>query len=93
MLAVKITPNAQNLAVKGIFCDAEGKDFLRISVVSVPEKGKANKELIKFLSKELNISKGDIEIVSGETAHIKKILLKSKGENLMTKMDEWSKLK
>lgn len=93
LLAVKIMPNAPMLSIKGIFCDAEGAAFLRISVVSVPEKGKANKELIKFLSKELDISKSDIEIVSGETSHLKKILLKQNNDGLIAKLNEWSKLK
>ena len=90
-LQVKISPNASSLAIKGIFTDSDNKDFLKITVVSVPEKGKANKELIKFLSKELGIPKSDIEIVSGETGHFKKILLKHKSEQIMAKFDEWNR--
>lgn len=90
-LQVKISPNSSSLAIKGIFTDSDNKDFLKITVVSVPEKGKANKELIKFLSKELGLPKSDIEIVSGETGHFKKILLKNKSEQIMAKFDEWNR--
>ena len=90
-LQVKISPNASSFAIKGIFTDSDNKDFLKITVVSVPEKGKANKELIKFLSKELGLPKSDIEIVSGETGHFKKILLKNKSEQIMAKFDEWNR--
>lgn len=93
LLAVKITPNARALSVKGVFCDAGGQEFLRISVVSVPEKGKANKELTAFLSKELGMSKSDIEIVGGETSHLKRILLKQKDNGIIAKLNEWSKIK
>lgn len=93
LLAVKITPNARTAAVKGVFTDAGGQEFLRISVVSVPEKGKANKELAAFLSRELKVPKSDIELVSGETAHLKKILLKRTGESIVAKLKEWSKTK
>lgn len=93
LLAVKITPNARILSVKGIFCDACGQEFLRICVVSVPEKGKANKELTAFLSKELNVAKSDIEIVGGETSHLKRILLKQKDNGIIAKLNEWSKIK
>lgn len=90
LLAVKVTPNAASLAVKGIFCDADGREYLKISVVSVPEKGKANKELIKFFSKELKLSKSEIELISGETNHLKKFLLKNKNQTVVEKIKLWS---
>ena len=40
--------------------------FLKIYLTAVPVNGKANKELIKLLSKELNISKSRIGIIKGE---------------------------
>ena len=51
VLFVKITPNASERGIRGVMTSAEGVDFLRISIISIPEKGKANKELIKFLIK------------------------------------------
>lgn len=90
-LQVKISPNASSLAIKGIFTDSDNKDFLKISVVSVPEKGKANKELIKFLSKELGVSKSDIDIISGETGHFKKIVIKNKTKQMIEKFEEWNR--
>jgi len=43
----------------------------KIRLKSVPEKGKANDELIRFLSDELDISKKYIEILSGTTSQNK----------------------
>lgn len=93
LLAVKVIPNAASLSVKGIFCDADGHEYLKISVVSVPEKGKANKELIKFFSKELKMPKSKIELISGETNHLKKILLKNKNQTVIEKIKLWSEAK
>jgi len=45
------------------------KCFLR----SAPEKGKANDELIRFLSKELRIAKDKISIVHGKTTRLKRL--------------------
>ena len=92
MLSVKITPNAGETAIKGVFTDADEKQYLRISVVSVPEKGKANKEVIKFLSKELKIAKSLIEVISGETSHLKKIALGTISQDVINKLDEWNKI-
>ncbi len=44
---------------------------IKIRIKAVPEKGKANEELIRFLSKELKIEKDMIEITSGTTDTIK----------------------
>ena len=68
----------------------DNTDFLRISIISVPEKGKANKELIKFLSKELNVAKSNIEIISGESTHFKKIRIKDLSPHVIQKLQEWS---
>lgn len=66
-------PNSSSCRVNGLFSDAEGMQFLKICVVSVPEKGKANKELLNFLSKKIGIGKSQMEIVSGELDRYKKI--------------------
>ncbi len=45
-----------------------GDEILKIKIAAVPEKGKANKELIRFLSKILNIPQKQVEIIQGETS-------------------------
>lgn len=53
--------------------DAQG--IIKIFVVSKPEKGKANEEIISFLAKALSCAKKEIIIVSGLTSKTKKIVL------------------
>jgi len=52
-------------------------DYLKIAIKALPEEGKANQELIKFLSKKLRISKSEISIISGLKSRRKEILLKT----------------
>ena len=73
LLRVRLTPNSSSCRVNGVFEDAEKTQFLKICVVSVPEKGKANKELLTFLSKKIGIAKSQMEIISGELDRYKKI--------------------
>lgn len=40
--------------------------FLKIYLTAVPIQGKANAELVKLLSKELEVSKSKISIIKGE---------------------------
>ena len=47
--------------------------ILKCFLKSVPEKGKANDELVKILSKKLKISKDFIEITSGKVSRNKRL--------------------
>jgi len=69
LLSIKVTPKAN----KTEFFSVLENWTLKIRLKAVPEDWKANKELIKFLSKELNINKNNIEIVSWKTDQLKKI--------------------
>ncbi len=65
---VKVIPRS---AQQKWLLDKNGQ--LKCYIKSAPEKGKANKELIKLLAKALKISQGDITIITGATSRIKKI--------------------
>lgn len=75
IIRVRVTPNSSKSAVSGIFTDANGQDYLKINLNAVPEKGKANQELIKFLSKFLKQSKSAFTLISGETDRFKRLQL------------------
>lgn len=54
---------------------ANGECRLKVKVTVVPEKGKANKALIKLLSKQLGYPPRDLALVSGHTDRNKNILI------------------
>ncbi len=72
-LRIKVIPNSSNNEIKEIMIDDSGEETIKIKIKAAPEKGKANIELIKFLSKELDIKKPTISIISGKTDRIKLI--------------------
>jgi hypothetical protein len=53
---------------------AEG-GALKIKVTAPPREGKANRELIKFLSKLFGVAKSRIAILSGESSRNKRIFI------------------
>lgn len=59
---------------------------LKAYLKSQPEKGLANKELLKSLAKALKIPQEDVQLLSGDTARIKKIKIQAPitYENLLT---------
>jgi len=65
-ITVKIIPRASKNEIVG-----ELAGMLKIKLKAPPVDGEANKELIKFLSKEWKIPKSKIRIAKGETSKIK----------------------
>lgn len=59
-------------ASKSRFCGMFNGN-LKIQIKSPPVDGKANIEIIKFLSKSLNISKSSVDIIKGEKQKLKSI--------------------
>ena len=89
LLRVRLTPNSSSCGINGIFISPDGAAFLKINVVSVPEKGKANQELIKFLAKKLKLAKSAFEITSGELDRYKKIKISGNPEVLAAEIEKW----
>ena len=74
-IRIKLTPNASVCGFGELFVYADNTVYLKAGVTTAPEKGKANKELIKMLAAKLDISKQDIELVTGATTHLKKFFI------------------
>jgi uncharacterized protein (TIGR00251 family) len=50
-------------------------NFLKIRLTAAPTDGKANKQLIKFLSKQFQVKQSAITIVSGHTSRLKRLCI------------------
>ncbi|PCJ83529.1 MAG: YggU family protein [Flavobacteriales bacterium] len=68
ILQLKTTPNARK---NEIIADAQGN--IKVKIKAPPVDGKANKELINFLSDIFDAPKSQIEILSGQTSRHKKV--------------------
>ena len=70
-LTVKVVPGSRQTRIAGRY-----GDMLKVKISAPPERGKANKELLRLLAKRLKISPNDIKIQSGQTNSVKTLLLK-----------------
>jgi len=68
-LRVKVLPRAGKTGLIEELVDGT----LKVAVSAVPENGKANLELIKFLAKEFEVDKRNIKIISGAGERLKLI--------------------
>lgn len=66
---VKVVPRQP----KTEFFDVMADGTLKIRLKAIPKKGRANKELVRFLSDELGILGSSIEIVSGAADSVKMV--------------------
>ena len=73
-LNVKIIPKSSKNEIIGW---EKESGFLKIKIKEIPEKGKANKELIAFLAKILQTAKSNITIAKGQTSKTKLVIIKN----------------
>lgn len=78
---VRVVPRASKSEIIG-----EHDGALKIRIASPPVDGAANTELIRLLAKKLGVSRGDIEIVGGNTSKNKRIKITNLSQSKLEEM-------
>ncbi len=82
---VKVIPSSSTNQVVGVY-----DGMLKVKISAAAEKGKANQQLVEFLSKVLQISKKDTTITSGATRRVKTVKVSGLTcEQVMGKLSEF----
>lgn len=69
IITVRVRPHAKRTAIKETMSDGS----IKIDLAAPAEDGKANQELVRFLSEKYNVPVSSIEILSGQTSRKKTI--------------------
>ncbi|GEM_PF-140462 len=88
---LRLTPKAAQNRIQGVVQDHHGQSLVKIAVTAVPENGKANTALLKFLAKEWKIPKTMLSIESGATDRRKTLLIRGAQKALAQFLSEWVK--
>jgi len=64
VLAVRVTPRASRSSFQGVL-EKDGQTMLRIALHAPPLEGRANDELLNFLSRQLDLPATSLEIIRG----------------------------
>lgn len=67
-LQIKVSANSKKNSIE--FFD----DYIKLKISKPAVDGKANKEIIKYLSEILNLPKNNIQILNGEKSSLKMLL-------------------
>lgn len=65
LLSVRLQPKSSRDAIDGIVALSDGSRSLKARVRALPEKGAANKALIKLLAKAIGVARSDLEVAAG----------------------------
>ncbi|MGC2621359.1 MAG: DUF167 domain-containing protein [Acidobacteriaceae bacterium] len=76
--AVRVTPRASRTAVTGIVGE-RAEAAVKIALHAPPVEGKANAALVEFVAEMLGVRRSAVEIVGGEHARSKVILVRGVG--------------
>ena len=71
-LKIKVIPGAAKTEIRDKMADGT----IKIAVAAAPERGRANIELLKFLSVELGVPKNSLALVCGAADRIKLVKIK-----------------
>ena len=75
-IVLKVTPGARRDEILGWEDDYPGVGrVLKLKVTAPPVEGRANKYIECYLSRILRVPKGKVNIVQGNTGHIKRVEL------------------
>lgn len=69
MLTLKIVPRAQRTEFAGEMADGS----MKVRVAAMPEDGKANAELCRFLAAHYGVTQRNVEIVTGAASTRKQV--------------------
>jgi len=85
---IRLQPGARRAAVEGLERLADGSLVLKVRVTAPPEDGKANAALVALLAKSWKLPKRDLELIAGQKARNKTLLLHGDGEALRQRLEE-----
>jgi uncharacterized protein (TIGR00251 family) len=88
VLFVKLTPKAPADAIEGIETRADGRCWLKLRVRAVPEKGKANAALEKFLARIFGVPESGVALTAGATARFKTLRIAGDPTTLAARLRE-----
>ena len=80
VLGLEITPNSHENEFHGI---NKWRKTIQVRIREPAKDGKANRELVDFLAGVFLVTSMDIDIVSGEKTHQKRVRVSGIGEDLL----------
>lgn len=72
---LRVTPNASKDEIAGLWTGPEGDRRLAVRVTAPPDKGKANKAVVKLFAKALALPKSAVLLTAGQKDRLKTVAI------------------
>ena len=79
IIICKVTPNARRSEFLGWTVDEQDRPVLRIKLAAPAQEGKANAELVRFMTDFLGCGRGEVSLLRGETSRNKAVRVPALG--------------
>ena len=73
LLKIKVLPGAAKTCFQKTLDDG----LIKVSLKSIPEKGRANDELVRYLTNQFGVGRGNVKIIRGQKSRVKIIKITS----------------
>ncbi len=70
-LSVHVTPKSRQNQLGQVEISSDHQISVKVKITGVPEKGQVNENLLRFLSKNLDLPQSSLKIISGFTSRHK----------------------
>lgn len=89
LVAVRLQPSAARNRIDGIDRDAAGQRRIRVRATAAPEKGLANKALVRLLAKAWRLPPSAIKVAGGARDRNKLLLVRGDPVVLRERLGSW----
>lgn len=86
-LFLRVTPNASKNEIRGLWRGPEGEDRLVIRVTAPPDKGRANKAVVKLIAATLGLPKSSVSITAGEKDRLKTVAIEGDSGDIIERLE------
>lgn len=87
LIRVRVTPNASKDRVAGLWSGPEGEARLAVRVTAPPDKGRANKAVLKLLAKALGLPKSAVSLTGGEKDRLKTVAVEGDCRDIIARLE------
>jgi len=88
VVVIRLTPRGGRDAIDGVAQLSDGRSVLKVRVRAAASEGEANAALIKLIAKTLGVAVGDVSLVAGASARLKRLRISGAGATLAATLEK-----
>jgi len=88
VVVIRLTPRGGRDAIDGVAQLSDGRSVLKVRVRAAASEGEANAALIKLIAKTLGVAVGDVSLVTGASARLKRLRISGAGATLAATLEK-----